>query len=167
MSIKWLRRLEITHKPTMTRDETAKYTDLMKDGRARMFTFPMEVKSVITSPSGGGRMRETGLYEVSGLAWSGSGRINRVEVSADGGATWADAELSDPVLPKALTRFRIPWHWNGEKAILQSRATDETGTRQPSRQALRDERGANYNYHFNGIQSWEVSPAGDVRNVFA
>src|SRR5204863_10175949 len=105
----WLRRLEISDKPYMTREETSKYTDLMKDGRARQFTFVMDAKSVITFPSGDMKLPGAGFYEITGLAWSGRGRISRVEVSADGGKHWSLAALQDPVLPICQTRFRFPW----------------------------------------------------------
>lgn len=166
-NVKWLRRIKVTAGPTMTRDETSKYTDLLPSGKALQFTFPMGVKSVITSPSGGLAMRGLGLYQISGLAWSGAGRIRRVEVSADGGKTWAEAALSDPVLPKALVRFRMAWRWNGGPAVLQSRATDETGAVQPSRKALLEERGPEFRYHYHAIQSWQVTGSGEVRNVCA
>jgi sulfane dehydrogenase subunit SoxC len=112
-------------------------------------------------------MQGSGLYQISGIAWSGAGRIRRVEVSADGGRSWADAALSDPVLPKALTRFRLPWRWDGGPAVLQSRAIDETGAVQPTRAALLADRGAQYRYHYHAIQSWAVSAAGGVNNVYA
>ena len=127
--MKWLRRLKVTAGPSMTKDETSKYTDSLPDGNALQFTFPMGVKSVITSPSGGLTMQGPGLYQISGLAWSGSGRVRRVDVSADGGKTWAPAALSAPVLSKALTRFRMAWRWDGGPAVLMSRAVDETGRR--------------------------------------
>jgi sulfane dehydrogenase subunit SoxC len=166
-SVKWLRRIQVTAEPAMTKDETSKYSDLMPDGKALQFTFPMGVKSVITSPSGGLAMQGPGLYQISGIAWSGAGRIRRVEVSADGGATWAEAALSSPVLPKALVRFRLPWRWNGGPAFIKSRAIDETGAVQPTRQALLAERGAAFRYHYHAIQSWEISAEGAVRNVYA
>jgi len=167
ISVKWLRRLKLTREPTMTKDETSKYTDLLPDGRALMFTFPMGVKSLITSPAGGLAMQGPGFYEISGLAWSGAGRIRRVEVSADGGATWADAALSEPVISKALTRFRLAWQWNGGPAVLMSRATDESGSVQPTRDALIAEKGTQFRYHNNAIQNWAVSEMGEIRNVFA
>lgn len=167
MSVKWLRRLKVTATPSMTKDETSKYTDLLPNGEALQFTFPMGVKSVITSPSGTMTMRGPGVYRVSGLAWSGAGRIRRVEVSADGGRTWAEAALDEPVLPKALCRFRIAWRWDGGPAVLQSRAIDETGAVQPTRSALLAERGPSYRYHYHAIQSWAVIPDGEVRNVYA
>jgi sulfane dehydrogenase subunit SoxC len=166
-NVKWLRRIKVTAEPTMTRDETSKYSDLYPDGHASLFTFPMGVKSIITSPSGQQSMRGPGLYQISGLAWSGAGTIRRVEVSADGGRTWGEAELSGPVLSKALVRFRMPWRWNGGAAVLQSRAIDETGAVQPTRAALLAERGPNYRYHYHAIQSWQVSERGEVRNVYA
>jgi sulfane dehydrogenase subunit SoxC len=166
-NVKWLRRIKVTAGPTMTKDETSKYTDLLPTGRALQFTFPMGVKSVITSPSGGLHMQGAGLYQISGIAWSGSGRVRRVEVSADAGRTWAEAALSDPVLPKALTRFRMAWRWNGGPAVLQSRAIDEAGAVQPTRRALLAERGTEFRYHYHAIQSWQVTAAGEVRNVYA
>lgn len=167
MSVKWLRRIKVTAEPTMTKDETSKYSDLRPDGRSLLFTFPMEVKSVITSPSGGLKMQGPGLYQISGLAWSGFGRIRRVEVSADGGKSWAEAALSEPVLSKALTRFRMPWRWDGGPAVLQSRAIDENGTVQPTRTALMAARGPQFRYHYNAIQSWAVTGTGDISNVYA
>ncbi len=166
MNVKWLRRIKVTAAPTMTKDETSKYTDLGLDGRAKLFTFPMDVKSVITSPSGGQKMQGPGLYQISGVAWSGLGKIRRVDVSADGGKTWAEAALTEPVLSKSLVRFRSPWRWNGGPSVLMSRATDESGAVQPTRAALMAARGANYRYHYNAIQSWKVGEAGEIGNVY-
>jgi sulfane dehydrogenase subunit SoxC len=167
MCVKWLRRIQVTAGPTMTKDETSKYSDLMPDGQSLLFTFPMGVKSVITSPSGTNTMRGAGLYQVSGIAWSGSGRIRRVEVSADGGRSWTEAALTGPVLPMALTRFRLPWRWDGGPAVLQSRAIDETGAVQPTRAAMLGERGVNFRYHYHAIQSWAVAAGGEVSNVYS
>lgn len=166
MSVKWLAQLKVTSAPAMSREETAKYSDLQADGSARLFTFPMGVKSVITSPSGGQRLAQQGVYQISGLAWSGAGRIRRVEVSADGGRSWADALLDSPALPKQLTRFRSAWRWQGQPAVLLSRATDESGAVQPSRAEAMAGRGPGTIYHFNGMQSWAVSSSGDVSNVY-
>ena len=167
MSVKWLRRIKVTDTPTMTKDETSKYTDLQADGKSLMFTYPMEVKSVITRPAPGLRMTGPGLYEVSGIAWSGRGKIRKVEVSADGGQTWADAALSAPVLAHALVRFRIPWKWNGAATVLKSRATDDAGRVQPSRDELIAQHGANAIYHYHAIQAWRVELNGEVKNVYA
>jgi sulfane dehydrogenase subunit SoxC len=167
MNVKWLRRIKVTAGPTMTKDETSKYTILLPDGKALQFVFPIETKSVITSPSPGLTLNGVGLYEISGLAWSGYGKTTRVEVSADGGKSWALAALQEPVLPKALTRFRIPWRWDGGPAVLQSRATDASGYVQPTRAALIAERGTKTFYHFNGITSWAVGEHGEVRHVYA
>jgi sulfane dehydrogenase subunit SoxC len=163
-NVKWLRRLKVTDQPYMTRDETSKYTDSMPDGTARQFTFVMEAKSVVTFPSGGQKLAGAGFHEVTGLAWSGRGRIDRVEVSTDG-STWQDAELSEPRLPAALTRFRLPWRWDGRESIVQSRATDETGYVQPSHEALVAVRGPNYEYHNNCIRPWKVLADGSVTDV--
>ena len=167
MNVKWLRRLKVTSAPIMTKDETSRYTDLQADGKSLMFTFPMDVKSVVTQPSPGVALQAPGFHEVSGLAWSGYGTIKQVEVSADGGRTWAAAALSDPVLPRALTRFRIPWKWNGAPAVLKSRATDETGAVQPTRDALISAHGSNAIFHYNAIQAWQVEASGEVKNVYA
>jgi len=161
-NVKWLRRIKVVSEPYMTRDETSKYTDLMPDGRARQFTFLIEAKSTITRPSGGQTLGGPGFYEISGLAWSGLGRIARVEVSTDGGATWAEATLQEPVLPKAHTRFTCPWRWDGREAVLAARCTDETGYVQPTRAQLVAEHGINAAYHYNGIQGWRVQPDGTV-----
>jgi sulfane dehydrogenase subunit SoxC len=162
VSIKWLGRLHVVDQPYMSAYETAYYTDLMPDGTARQFTFVMEAKSVITRPAGGQQLSGPGFYEITGLAWSGRGRITRVEVSADGGTTWQDARLNEPVLPKALTRFQFPWQWNGGPAALQSRCTDETGYLQPTREQIVAVRGLNATDHYNGIKTWHVHTDGKV-----
>lgn len=164
-NIKWLRRLKLGTRPFMTREETARYTDLMPDGTARQFTMLMEAKSVITSPSGGERIQQPGFLEIRGLAWSGRGRVDRVEVSTDGGRHWAFAQLQKPVLPMCHTRFRFPWRWEGQETILQSRCIDETGYVQPTRQELIVVRGTNSYYHYNAIQSWNILRDGNVHNV--
>ena len=167
LNVKWLHRLLLTDQPVMARNETAKYTELQPDGRARAFTFVMDVKSVITSPSAGQRLAGPDVYELRGLAWSGHGRIRRVEVSADGGRSWAEAALQEPVLPRCLTRFRAAWKWNGDPAILKSRATDEAGNVQPERTALVKQRGSNGYFHCNAIAAWGVDDDGSVTHVYA
>jgi sulfane dehydrogenase subunit SoxC len=167
LNVKWLRRLKLVDAPVMAKDETSKYTVLLKDGKAWQFVFPMEVKSIITRPSPGLGLKGQGFYEISGLAWSGNGRIKQVEVSADGGASWAAAALQEPVLPKALTRFRGGWQWNGGPAVLQSRATDETGMVQPTRAVFAAERGLRGVYHYNAIASWKIDEKGEASNALA
>src|SRR5262245_27171942 len=167
MHVKWLRRIKVSEGPTMTKDETSKYTMLLPGGKSLQFVFPIEAKSVITQPSPGLTMQGPGLYEISGLAWSGYGKISNVEVSADGGKSWAKAALQSPVLSKALTRFRIPWRWNGGPALLQSRATDETGYAQPTREKMIAARGNRAIYHSNAITTWAVSDKGEVKHVYA
>jgi len=167
MSVKWLRRLKLGDAPWQTREETSAYTDLMPDGSALQFTFHMEVKSVITSPSGGQTIQRPGFHEIQGLAWSGRGKIRRVEVSVDGGKNWQDAVLQEPIQSKALVRFRFPWQWQGQASLLQSRATDELGHVQPSRSQIIADKGMNFYYHNNSIQTWQVSAQGEVRNVHA
>ncbi|MCP5267030.1 MAG: sulfite dehydrogenase [Burkholderiaceae bacterium] len=163
--VKYLRRIEVGDKPFDTKDEVVHYIDLMPDGIHRQFTSIQEVKSVITSPSGGQTLLDRGYYNVTGLAWSGRGRIKRVDVSVDGGRNWRTARLESPTLPKALTRFNIDWVWDGGPAILQSRAIDETGHVQPKISQLRAVRGTRSIYHNNAIQSWRVAPSGEVSNV--
>jgi sulfane dehydrogenase subunit SoxC len=167
MNVKWLRRIKLTAEPTMTKDETSKYTILLKNEKAWQFVFPLEVKSMITRPSPGLLLKGPGFYEISGLAWSGNGRIRQVEVSTDGGKSWALAAMQDPNLPKAPVRFRAAWQWNGGPAILQSRATDETGMVQPTRVAFGNERGFRGNYHYNAIASWGINEKGEASNVYA
>jgi sulfane dehydrogenase subunit SoxC len=164
-SVKWLRRLEVGDKPWHQREETSKYTDLMADGRARQFTFVQETNSVITFPCPEKPLREKGRYELEGLAWSGRGRIRRVDVSFDGGVNWREARLKGLILPKALTRFSLPFDWDGGRALLQSRAVDETGYVQPTLTQLRDARGTESIYHKNAIHTWRLAESGEVTNV--
>jgi sulfane dehydrogenase subunit SoxC len=163
-NVKWLRRLKVMDQPAMTREETSKYTDLMPDGTARQFTFDMEPKSLVTRPSGGDTLAGAGTYEVTGIAWTGRGTIARVEITTDGGATWTPAELQTPVLPRAHTRFRWTWKWDGREALLASRCTDDTGYTQPPLRDLIAVRGMNSTYHNNGIQAWKVASDGKITN---
>jgi len=163
-NVKWLRRIKLMDQPAMTREETSKYTDLMPDGTARQFTFDMEPKSLITRPSGGDTLAGPGLYEITGIAWSGRGTIARVEITVDGGATWVAAELQTPVLPRAHTRFQWPWKWDGREAMIASRCTDDTGYTQPPLADLIKVRGVNSQYHNNGIQVWKVAADGTITN---
>ncbi len=163
--VKWLRRIEVGDKPYAAKDEASHYVDLMPDGTMRQYTSIHEAKSVITSPSGGQALLNKGFYNVTGLAWSGKGRIKKVDVSFDGGRNWKTARLENPVLPKALTRFNVDWVWDGSPAILQSRTVDETGYVQPTYTQLRQVRGTRSVYHNNAIQSWKVDANGDVSNV--
>jgi sulfane dehydrogenase subunit SoxC len=167
MNVKWLRRIMLTEAPTMTKDETSKYTITLADGKSLQFVFPQEGKSVITHPSPGLVVKEPGLYEISGIAWSGYGKIAKVEISADGGRSWAQAALQEPVLSKAVTRFRLPWRWNGGPAVLQSRATDDTGYVQPTRGQMIANCGNRTIYHSNAITTWSVSDKGEVKHAYA
>lgn len=164
MSIKWLRRLQVADQPVYSREETGKYTDLMADGRSRKFSFVMECKSIITSPSGTHRLDRRGRHEMRGIAWSGHGKIVAVDVSVDGGHNWTPAALDAPVLSKALTSFRAPFDWNGEPLTLMSRAVDETGYVQPMLSELIAARGKVSFYHNNAVQPWKVAASGEVTN---
>jgi sulfane dehydrogenase subunit SoxC len=167
MSVKWLRRLKVVPAPIMTKDETSRYTDLQADGKSLMFTYPMEVKSLITRPSHGMSLPAPGLYQISGLAWSGEGTIRKVEVTTDGGRSWMTAALGQPVLPRALTRFRLPWRWDGSATVLKSRAIDDAGNVQPEREAFIAQHGNNAIFHCNAIQAWSVAASGEVKHVYA
>ncbi len=163
--VKYLRRLEVGDQPWATKDEAVHYIDLMPDGQHRQYSSIQEVKSVVTTPSGGQVLLDKGFYNVTGLAWSGRGKVRKVDVSVDGGRNWRPARLETPVLSKCLTRFNIDWIWDGRPAIIQSRATDETGHVQPNYTQLRAVRGTRSIYHNNAIQSWLVQENGEVKNV--
>ena len=165
VSVKWLRRLKVGDEPWYSREETSKYTELMADGKSRGFTWVNEAKSVITVPCPEKPVIAPGLYEIRGLAWSGRGKVKAVDVSFDGGVSWHSAQLQEPVLSKALTRFTIPWRWDGQPALLESRAVDETGYVQPTIAELRKVRGTNPIYHNNSIQTWQVKSDGSVFDV--
>ena len=161
-NVKWIRRLEIGDKAFMTREETAKYTDLLPDGTARQFSFTMDTKSIITFPAYPSTLSEHGWWEISGLAWSGRGKIARVEITTDGGRTWQDAELQNPVLPICHTRFRAAFNWGGEETVILSRATDETGYVQPTLDELIAVRGIGTRYHYNHIRGCRVHQDGST-----
>ncbi len=163
--VKWLRRIKVGDQPWNTKDETLHYIDLQPDGTHRQYTSVQECKSVITSPSGGQQLLGQGFYDINGLAWSGRGKISRVDVSVDGGRNWRTARLDTPVLSKCLSRFHLDWVWDGKPALLQSRAIDETGYVQPRIQQLRAVRGSKSIYHNNAIQTWQVATSGEVANV--
>lgn len=163
--IKYLRRIKVGDMPFGTKDEMLGYADLMPDGMQRQYTSTMEVKSVVTTPSGGQVLLDKGFYNISGLAWSGRGKIKRVDVSVDGGRNWREARLQGPVMSKCLTRFNLDWVWDGKPALVQSRATDETGQVQATYRQLRAVRGTRSIYHNNAIQTWLVGEDGEVKNV--
>ena len=173
-NVKWLRRIALVDEPYMGMMEISRYPRLMQDGKSRWFEFELGPKSVITRPSGGQRLPVPGFYEITGLAWSGGGTIRRVEVSTDGGRTWKDAQLHDPVARKAHTRFTIPWEWTGGEATLQSRCTDDQGVVQPSMAEIAKHWGVDLNYFrdtsliisdLNAIQPWKISRDGSVKNA--
>jgi sulfane dehydrogenase subunit SoxC len=163
--VKYLRRIEVGDQPYATKDEAIHYADLMPGGQHRQYTSTQECKSVITTPSGGQVLLDKGFYNLSGLAWSGRGQVKKVDVSVDGGRNWRAARLESPAMHKCLTRFNLDWVWDGQPALVQSRAMDETGYVQPTYQALRKARGSRSIYHNNAIQTWLVQANGEVRNV--
>jgi len=161
-NVKWIRRIELADRPFMTREETSKYTDPLPDGTARQFSFVMDAKSIITFPAYPVTLGDKGWWQITGIAWSGRGRITRVEVSTDAGRNWAPADLQQPVLPKCHTRFRYMWNWDGGDTTILSRAVDETGYVQPPVEQLRQARGLGTTYHFNHIRPWRVRRDGTV-----
>jgi sulfane dehydrogenase subunit SoxC len=166
MWIKWLRRIEVGDQPWQHREETSKYTDLLANGKARRFTWEMDVKSVITNPSPQAPITHgKGFTVLSGLAWSGRGTIDRVDVTLDGGRNWRPARIDGPRLDKAVHRFYYEFDWDGSPLLLQSRAIDSQGNIQPTKDQLRAVRGTNSIYHNNGIQTWHVQSGGEVENV--
>ena len=163
--VKWLRRIEVGDAPYATKDEAIHYIDAMPDGTYRQYTSIQECKSVITTPSAGQVLLDKGFFNITGLAWSGRGKVKRVDVSVDGGRSWRTARLEAPVLPKCLTRFNVDWVWDGSPVVLQSRAMDDTGYVQPKINELRAVRGTRSIYHNNAVQSWKVADSGEVSNV--
>jgi sulfane dehydrogenase subunit SoxC len=175
MNIKFLRRLKVVDQPAMTYYESRNYSPLLPDGKAYKFYFVNEVKSFVTRPSFGYSLKGPGFYEISGIAYSGMGRIEKVEVSADGGNSWGDAVIDGPVSPKAFTRFRMPWRWDGQPAVLTSRAWDDSGAAQPLRTDFVAARGEAKkvpnvlgfpNQHYNSLTSWAVNGSGEVKHVY-
>ncbi len=163
--VKYLRRIELGDQRFGTKDESSHYVDLMPDGRHRQYSGIQECKSVVTTPSGGQMLLDKGYYNITGLAWSGRGKVKRVDVSVDGGRNWRSAGLESPVHAKALTRFNADWSWDGKPAVIQSRAIDDTGYVQPNYKLLREVRGTRSIYHNNAVQSWRVAESGEVSNV--
>ena len=161
-SVKWLRRIELSDAPFMTREETSKYTDPLKNGIVRQFSFVMDAKSIITFPSFPWQLTDAGWWEIEGLAWSGRGRISRIEISTNSGRSWQEATLQDPVLPLCHTRFTHMWRWDGNETTILSRAIDETGYVQPDRRTLVEARGEGTAYHYNNIRGWRIQRDGQV-----
>jgi sulfane dehydrogenase subunit SoxC len=165
VNVKWLRRLQVIDQAAMTAWETAWYTDLLPNGKARQFTFVMEAKSVITRPAGGQRLPGPGSCEITGIAWSGRGKIASVEVSADNGRSWQKARLQEPIQTKAFTRFSLSWTWNGEETTIASRCADDTGYCQPTREQIVAVRGLNATDHYNGIKWWRIHKNGEITHA--
>ena len=176
MNVKFLRRIQLTDAPAMSYYEARTYAPVLPNGKAYQFYFLQEVKSFITHPSPGLTLKGPGFYEISGVAYSGNGRISKVMVSADGGQSWAQTALQEPVPSKAFTRFRAPWRWDGGPAVLQSRAWDEAGNVQPTRAQIVAVRGETTkvppvtgfpSQHYNGITTWAIERNGEVKHVYA
>jgi len=176
MNVKFLRRLKLAEQPAMSFYESKTYSMILPGGKSWRFNFLQEVKSFITHPSFGHSLKGPGFYEISGIAYSGTGRIAKVLVSADGGKSWAEAALTAPVNSKSFTRFRMPWRWDGQPVTLQSRAWDEAGNFQPLRAEFVAARGETKtppnplgfpNQHYNSITSWGIDNKGEIKHVYA
>jgi sulfane dehydrogenase subunit SoxC len=177
MNVKFLRRLKAVEQPAYSYFETKNYSQVLPGGKTWRFHFLMEVKSFITHPSFGHSLKEPGFYTISGVAYSGAGRIAKVMVSADGGKSWGEAALQGTVHPQAFTRFTMPWRWDGQPAVLQSRAWDEAGNVQPLRAEFVAARGEASkpvaspllfpNQHYNSITSWGIDSKGEIKHVYA
>ncbi len=168
VSVKWLRRIKVSDQPWHLRSETARYTDPMPEGKWRQFSFVMECKSVITRPSGGMRLNGPGIYPIEGFAWSGNGTIRHVDITLDGGKSWREAALEEPILDRCLTRFRYVWNWDGGPAKIASRAVDSTGYVQPTVADIAKARAlTGFVQHHNGVFPWSIGPAGEVKNAVA
>ncbi|MBT5074711.1 MAG: sulfite dehydrogenase [Kordiimonadaceae bacterium] len=165
MNVKWIRRLEVGDKPWWTHHEVTEYADPRPDDKIRAYSFVMEARSVITSPSAGMKLNGPGFYEISGLGWSGAGTVSKVEVSTDGGNTWQNANLQAPVLPKCHTRFTMPWNWDGKETTIMSRTTDDTGYTQPTYDQMYKLQGPIGMMHNNAIQNWHIAQDGEITNV--
>lgn len=159
--IKWLRRIELSEKPFMTREETSKYTEKVSKGKVRMFSLVMDARSIITYPAYPKKI-EKGWMEIRGIAWSGRGKVDRVEISVDNGRTWQKAHLQGPVLEKAHTAFKFMWNWDGKATRILSRTIDETGYEQPTYNQLAAARESKGGYHFNPIVGWDIEQSGEV-----
>ena len=164
-NVKWLRRIKLGTDPFTTRWETSKYTDPLPGGKIRQFSFEIDAKSIITSPAFPEKLDGPGWWPISGLAWSGRGRISRVDISVDGGKTWIEAELMSTLVPKAQVRFQYMWHWDGNESLIMSRALDDQGYVQPTMAQLKAVRGPGTDYHFNSIRAWRVARDGNRRYV--
>jgi sulfane dehydrogenase subunit SoxC len=176
MNTKYVRRIKVIDQPAMTFYETRNYSPILPGGKAYRFYFVNEVKSFITRPSYGQALKGPGFYEITGIAYSGSGTITKVTVSADGGKSWAEAALDGPVTPKSFTRFSMPWRWDGQPVVLTSRAYDDSGAVQPLRADFVAQRGetkqpvksalAFPNNHYNSLTSWGIDSKGEIKNVY-
>jgi sulfane dehydrogenase subunit SoxC len=172
-NVKWLRTIKVVDGPYVGFQENSRF--VAPDPRSRDFIYELGPKSVITFPSGEDRLAERGFYAISGLAWSGGGTVRRVEVSTDNGRTWKDAQLQEPVLKRAFTRFHLMWKWNGEETVIQSRCIDDLGQIQPSVaefakfwnksiSEIHRTSGSKFG-HANFIQPWKVTADGSVQNA--
>ena len=176
-NVKRVTRIKVTSEPGLfLRETSGGYTDVRRDQKVRWFRYEHGVKSLILQPSGGQQLHGRGYFEMRGLSWSGGGKIRRVEITTDGGQTWKDAQIQDPVFSKAATRWVFPWNWNGEEVVIASRATDERGGTQPTTSVWAKAWGVTVEemrrpapfprmWRFNAIQPWKIDREGKVTNA--
>jgi sulfane dehydrogenase subunit SoxC len=179
-NVKWLRQIRVVDQPYITRVQQIQHSYMRPDlkGKALWFYYQTPPKAIILRPSGGHQLPGPGYYDVTGLAWSGWGKVARVEISLDSGKTWKEARLQEPVRSMAHTRFHFDWTWDGQETTLQARCIDDHGIVQPSLEELTEQwgipGGKKYwitpgesagGYHFNQIQPWRVAADGSVHNA--
>jgi len=168
LQVKWLRRLEFDSKPWHSKEETSKYTMTQPSGKAIRYFWPMETNSIITNPcpeKGWENVKVGDLLEIEGLAWSGQGTIQGVDISLDGGKNWVEASLKGLVLPKSWTRFSYMYRWTGKEIYVASRSYDDSGNVQPTIDQETAAVGVESVYHRNPIITWQITPEGKVNNV--
>lgn len=168
LCVKWLNRLEFSEESFYAKEETAKYTALKPSGKAIQHFYANEVNSIVTSPCPEypwTELKKGDLVEIEGLAWSGQGAIEGVDITFDGGKNWQEASLKGLVLPKAWTRFSFMYKYEGKPLLLGSRARDDAGHIQPSVKQERAVMGIESVYHRNATHIWEVTAKGEVNNV--
>ena len=137
-SVKWLRAITVLNEPFKGIQQAKVYRYQQKKGepgepvrekRVHSVMMPPGIPDLLTRQ----RYVAPGRQTLQGTAWSGSGRITRVEVSSDGGSHWADAELVPVSKDRyAWTQWRKDWDASAPgNYMLACRATDEAGNVQP------------------------------------
>ncbi|MGH9449774.1 MAG: molybdopterin-dependent oxidoreductase [Terriglobia bacterium] len=145
-SVKWLEAITFAQNPLPPEGNT--YLELWRSASGQVERKPLppvQVKSVITSPASGAILHP-GKLRISGLAWSGAGKIMNVQVSADGGRGWHPAAIDSGPSRYDWARWSVTLDLSQPGVIeLVSKAADSAGNVQPSH---RDPRRVDY-YAYN------------------